>query len=112
MSILLPYIRYDRRCEVQFNMMLKILQMLRCFLTHFILAMLYVKILTQSALSRAWEETFPGHVPFWEKYTTGPHGVVIRGWQFSRCASEQVRILFQLTATVLQMSITPNVFRN
>lgn len=51
--------------------------------------MLYVKTLAQSALSRAWEETFPGHVPFWEKYTTGPHGVVIRGWQFSRCASEQ-----------------------
>uniref|UniRef100_A0A2K6VJD3 Uncharacterized protein n=3 Tax=Onchocerca TaxID=6281 RepID=A0A2K6VJD3_ONCVO len=65
------------------------MQMLRCFLTHFILAMLYVKILAQSALSRAWEETFPGHVPFWEKYNTGPHGVVIRGWQFSRCASEQ-----------------------
>ena len=45
--------------------------------------------LAQSPLSRAWEETFPGQTPFWEKYNTGPHGVVIRGWQFSRCASEQ-----------------------
>lgn len=34
--------------------------------------------------------------PFWEKYQTGPHGVVIRGWQFSRCASEQVLIVFFL----------------
>lgn len=44
----------------------------------------------QSPLYRAWEDTFPGQVPFWEKYNTGPYGVVIRGWQFSRCASEQV----------------------
>lgn len=32
--------------------------------------------------------------PFWEKYQTGPHGVVIRGWQFSRCASEQVLFFY------------------
>lgn len=43
----------------------------------------------QSPLSRAWEETLPGVKPFWENYNTGPHGIVIRGWQFSRCASEQ-----------------------
>lgn len=44
-----------------------------------------------SPLSRAWEEALPGVQPFWEKYNSGPHGIVIRGWQFSRCASEQVR---------------------
>ncbi|KAH7701747.1 CRE-MLT-8 protein [Aphelenchoides avenae] len=42
-----------------------------------------------SPLSRAWEEALPGVQPFWEKYNSGPHGIVIRGWQFSRCASEQ-----------------------
>lgn len=44
----------------------------------------------QSPLSRAWEENLPGVQPFWEKYKSGPFGIVIRGWQFSRCASEQV----------------------
>lgn len=43
-----------------------------------------------SPISRAWQEALPGVQPFWEKYSTGPYGVVIRGWQFSRCASEQV----------------------
>jgi hypothetical protein len=43
----------------------------------------------QHPLSRAWEEQLPGVKPFWESYASGPHGIVIRGWQFSRCASEQ-----------------------
>lgn len=43
----------------------------------------------QHPLSRAWEEQLPGVKPFWEGYASGPHGIVIRGWQFSRCASEQ-----------------------
>lgn len=45
-----------------------------------------------SPISRAWQEALPGVQPFWEKYSTGPYGVVIRGWQFSRCASEQVTL--------------------
>lgn len=57
---------------------------------HLIAAATFAISSAQSPLSRAWEETFPGQTPFWEKYNTGPHGVVIRGWQFSRCASEQV----------------------
>jgi hypothetical protein len=39
---------------------------------------------------QAWNEALPGVQPFWEKYSSGPYGIVIRGWQFSRCASEQV----------------------
>lgn len=45
----------------------------------------------RNPLNKAWEEALPGVQPFWEKYSTGPYGVVIRGWQFSRCASEQVK---------------------
>lgn len=47
-------------------------------------------VVAQNPLTKAWNEAVPGVQPFWEKYQTGPHGVVIRGWQFSRCASEQV----------------------
>lgn len=46
---------------------------------------------SNSNINRAWEEALPGVQPFWEKYSTGPYGIVIRGWQFSRCASEQVK---------------------
>ncbi|KAI6226170.1 hypothetical protein M3Y99_01316600 [Aphelenchoides fujianensis] len=42
-----------------------------------------------SPLTQAWNEALPGVQPYWEKYSTGPYGIVIRGWQFSRCASEQ-----------------------
>lgn len=48
------------------------------------------RVKRQSPLSRAWEEALPGVQPFWEKHKSGPYGIVIRGWQFSRCASEQV----------------------
>ncbi|KAK6040030.1 hypothetical protein COOONC_22466 [Cooperia oncophora] len=54
-----------------------------------LLAALVPLALGQSPLTKAWNEALPGVQPFWEKYQTGPHGVVIRGWQFSRCASEQ-----------------------
>ncbi|VDO07150.1 unnamed protein product [Haemonchus placei] len=54
-----------------------------------LLAALFPLTLGQSPLTKAWNEALPGVQPFWEKYQTGPHGVVIRGWQFSRCASEQ-----------------------
>uniref|UniRef100_A0A1I8BH14 Uncharacterized protein n=1 Tax=Meloidogyne hapla TaxID=6305 RepID=A0A1I8BH14_MELHA len=42
-----------------------------------------------TVLTKAWNEALPGVPPFWDKYSSGPHGIVIRGWQFSRCASEQ-----------------------
>ena len=54
----------------------------------------------QSPLSRAWEEALPGVQPFWDKYSTGPYGVVIRGWQFSRCASEQVLFCYTIYTNV------------
>uniref|UniRef100_A0A914MZG3 Uncharacterized protein n=2 Tax=Meloidogyne incognita TaxID=6306 RepID=A0A914MZG3_MELIC len=42
-----------------------------------------------TVLTKAWNEALPGVPPFWDKYSSGPYGIVIRGWQFSRCASEQ-----------------------
>jgi len=61
-----------------------------------------------SPLSKAWEEALPGVQPFWEKYSTGPYGVVIRGWQFSRCASEQVS---SREETVVQQCIRARLFQ-
>ncbi|VDM69884.1 unnamed protein product [Strongylus vulgaris] len=65
-----------------------------------LLLILFPLALCQSPLTKAWNEALPGVQPFWEKYQTGPHGVVIRGWQFSRCASEQVSF-FSCTARSL-----------
>lgn len=62
-----------------------------------LLAALLPLTLGQSPLTKAWNEALPGVQPFWEKYQTGPHGVVIRGWQFSRCASEQVTAVSSLS---------------
>jgi len=43
--------------------------------------------------SQVWQQsglwTDLGVPQFWKDYQNGPFGIVIRGWQFSKCASEQ-----------------------